>query len=478
MPVKLIKKLAYLYLILPLFIFCFTWFTLLFKILLLLFLLISCYFIKIDSAKEDFYIPKKVCVLAFLVASFWCFWSGIGGYVYQTGDFLARNAIYHDLIEQDYPVYYTAGFRTLNYYFGFWLVPAMLTKIFAFIDNSEMLFTIGLNILLLHAVLGVFLFFCLLYELIKPQNRKAICLVLLFPILFSGLDILPALINNTKLDHIEVWNGIGNIQYDSQTTQLFWVFNQAIPAWIATMLFLTAQTPKNYGILFSATMFQAFLPTVGLGIFMFCTVIKYWYTSPYNAKTYRHIFSYSNLASIPIFLVLTIFFTCNTIALREHFHLNQLGLIQYFTFCFIEFGCYVLPIYLTYKHETNFKIMLFSLMTLVLFSIGGAFNDFVMRTTIPALLILQIYVLKFLLADNTSHFNKKIIYTFLAIGLITPSIEFSRGFFQIKESKSIIHRMDNWKTLNAKLSVFPWRNYLLSYPQQYKLYQYLIVPYK
>ena len=477
MSLRLIKKLTYLYLTLPLFVFCFTWFIPAFKVLLLIFLCFSCASISIPAA-NDFRISRKVCWAAFFISAFWCFWSGIGGYVYQTGDFLARNAIYHDLIEQSYPVYYTAGYRTLNYYFGFWLIPALLSKIFAGIDNPEILFTIGLNILLLHAIIGVFLFFLLFISLIKPKGKKALFLTLIFPLLFSGLDVVPALINQTPFDHIEVWNGIGSIQYDSQTTQLFWVFNQAIPAWLATLLFLDEKTPRNYGIIFIATLFQGVLPALGLGIFMTAVLIKFWLEGQRKTETYKQIFSYSNLTAVPLLLVLIAFFTCNTVATRDHFHITHLSLWQYVTFCAVEFLCYVLPIYRTFKHELVFRVMSVSLMGLVLFSIGGEYNDFPMRTTIPALLILEIYVLRYLSAHDTSRFNKKILGILLIIGMMTPAVEFSRGVKQIAATKSISHRMDLWKTLNGRLTVFPWHTYLLSNHQNYKLYQYLIVPYQ
>ena len=479
MSLSQIKILAYLYLILPLFIFCLTWFVPLIQIVLIIFLGISCCFIRFQDTKEmPFHLSKKTGACILLIAAFWCFWSGIGGYIHQTGDFLARNAIYHDLIERDYPIYYTAGFRTLNYYFGFWLIPAQLTKLFSFLHSPERLFTIGLNILLLYTILGVFLFYGLLISLIKPQTKKGLFLTLLFPIFFSGLDFIPALLNNTPFDHIEIWNGIGNIQYDCMTTQLFWVFNQALPAWIATMLFLDEKAPHNYGILFVATLFQGSLPTIGLGIFMFVAVIKFWRIAPRNTTTYQQIFSYSNIFAIPLLLTLISFLTCNTIAHKNTFHLNDLTFIRYYSFCMIEFVCYILPIYITYKHETNFKVMLVSLLTLVLFSIGGEFNDFPMRTSIPALLILQIYVLKFLLSADASRFNKKILCMFLAIGIITPAVEFSRGIRQIAENKTIYHRLDEWQTLNAKMTIFPWDNYLLSNYQHLPFYKYFVKPYQ
>ena len=48
--------------------------------------------------------------------------------------------------------------------------------------------------------------------------------------------------------HIEWWARF--YQFSSFTTQLFWVFNQAVPAWIATLLVLST---KRVGGMFLLT---------------------------------------------------------------------------------------------------------------------------------------------------------------------------------------------------------------------------------
>lgn len=197
----MLQKIAYLYLILPLVIFCTTWFNFYGTSIVMLSLLISCYFIRLSPNKYSLtgissLTNKKIVLFAFIIASLWCFWSGIGGYIYQSGDFAARNAIYRDLIERSWPVYYKywGGFA-LNYYFGFWIFPAFITKILYIVStNQNLIFAVGLNILLIYSIIGVTIFLLLLVLITKPKNLKQLILVLIFPLFFSGLDIIGALV--------------------------------------------------------------------------------------------------------------------------------------------------------------------------------------------------------------------------------------------------------------------------------------------
>ncbi|MBQ8751194.1 MAG: hypothetical protein IJZ30_06140 [Alphaproteobacteria bacterium] len=473
-----IQKIAFFYLVIPLFIFCATWFNFYTCTILLLSLFISCYFTKFSTELGDqpYILNKKTILLAFAIAFIWCFWSGIGGYAYQSDDFPTRNAIYRDLIEYSWPVNYNYNkVYSLNYYIGFWLLPSLITKFIGlFINNQDLLFTIGLNILLLHSIIGVTIFFLLLISYIKPKNNKQILLVLLLAVFFSGIDVIGAIIYDWpifdsqnfkmktfdyKILHLEVYSGYGKVQYSSLTTLLFWVFNQSIPAWIITLLVLKNKKPENYGIFITLGLFYSPLPLFGIAIIMLTNCILFLLNKELSLKyKLKNFISLSNIYIVPIFIVIATFISLNETGKHANLNFNVI-IDDYLLFCLIEFGCYLFFIFFRYNKEPLFYVMTICLFTLCLFHIDMSMCDFQMRTTIPFLLLLMIYILQYLL--NKPHFLCKLmLYLLLIIGACTPLIEFSRGIMQVSSSKSITHINDSWHSLGDKLPFFPYSNYL------------------
>ena len=461
MSFSLLRKFAYIYLILPLLIFSLGWLNHLASAICVIALCISYLFSRspqINSA--DTILPKKTLIITFLVALLWCFLAGLGGHFFQTPDLLYRNTIYKDMIYKSWPVYYIEGKTALNYYFGFWLVPTFLTKSFLWLENKELIFTIGCYIQLLWAALGVAIFLNLLISYIQPQSPKHFAILLIVPILFSGLDIIPSLFFKTPFDHLEVWNGVLGIQYSSMTTQLFWVFNQAIPTWIATMLYLKEKTPNNYGILLTATLISAALPAFGLSCFMLAATIKYWYNAPKDKKTYQHIFSVSNFYIIPLFIAIVLFLNNNIIANEHHFRWTNMSLKTYLIFYIVEFMVYLVAIAHLFKKELNFVIMTISLTSFVFLNIGSIYNDFVMRASIPALIILMTYVIQYLYSKFSNKKIKAWLYFVLLIGAATSACEFYRNIHFFYITKQIIYHND-YITLDYRYVEDPWRLYMM-----------------
>lgn len=130
------------------------------------------------------------------------------------------------LVEYDWPVIREvttengSSTRGMIYYIGFWLPSAVFGKIFTL--NA------GYYFQFFWAILGV----SLVYYFVCNYFKKLSVFPLLGMIFFSGLDILGYYMidyNFAELklySHIEFW--CSGYQFSSMTTQLFWVFNQAI----------------------------------------------------------------------------------------------------------------------------------------------------------------------------------------------------------------------------------------------------------
>ena len=215
----------------------------------------------------------------------WCFLGGQGGHFYQTSDWNERNAIFRDLIERRWPVYYDQTNTVLTYYIGHWLPAALIGKaVFIVSENADIAWIIGNNALLLWSALGIMTCFLLLFRVSRANTFRQRCIAVLVFVFFSGLDILGTILQGWKLEdyfeilHLEWWAGGDVYQYSSMTTCLFWVFNQAITAWIAALAFVHENKQRiscrNYGYIVVVSLISAPLPTVGL-FFMMAYAIAY-----------------------------------------------------------------------------------------------------------------------------------------------------------------------------------------------------------
>lgn len=199
---------------------------------------------------------KLVIIAAVIFA--WVVLSGIGGYVWQNGDHAWRNRILQILVEYEWPP--VSAERGLTYYIGTWLPAALVGKALD-LDSAY-------TTLFLWVLLGVFL----VYALICVWRRKIVLWPLVILIFFGGMDIIGSnlfaedAVSIFGFDHLEWWapRQPYELQYSSNTTQLFWVFNQSVPVWLAVMLLFLDESPKNILWVSSLTAITSILPFIGL----------------------------------------------------------------------------------------------------------------------------------------------------------------------------------------------------------------------
>ena len=83
---------------------------------------------------------------------------------------------------------------------------------------------------------------------------------------YYGLPISP--IGSTHID-----TSMGLFCMSSFITQLFWVFNQSIPAWIAVLLFLQQKDYRTCGFFFALLVPFGPFPMLGFLYLIFCYII-------------------------------------------------------------------------------------------------------------------------------------------------------------------------------------------------------------
>ena len=104
------------------------------------------------------YVTFKINTLFIVIVAFilWAYLGGQGGLFYQTSDWNERNAIFRDLIQFDWPVYYPKTDTMLTYYIGHWLPAAGMGKIIYILSSNRVLaFQIGNLFLALWTIIGI-----------------------------------------------------------------------------------------------------------------------------------------------------------------------------------------------------------------------------------------------------------------------------------------------------------------------------------
>lgn len=440
---KNLHRLSILYLTLPFLIFLFGWVRLAIAIPLGLFFLFTLWrlFKQPFNPRSPLFTihwsPSTVYWL--LITISWLLLSGIGGYAFQNWDHNWRNVVLRDLMNFDWPVYYaqpeSGPVKMLVYYVGFWLPSALIAKFTNWQIANLALFAWSL--------LGLLLVTHQLAIALKTSNLKA-ALLLIF---FSGLDILGALFFPQgyptvfpPITHLEIW--AGNLQYSSFTTQLFWVYNQAIPAWLVIILIVILSEAKNLWLneretlrsaqgdirgqlvlLWSLCFFFAPLASVGLLPYILIELVKHTdFKSPF-----KHLNPAIVLTAIIIFSLSTFYFLANTAAQQRGF--QSLAIKDFLAFFLLEGGLLWL-ILAPSKYKDPRWIVTGILLALIPFIHLGSDRDFVMRASIAPLFHLMLLAGETIFNQAISRSLRITLYALLLLGALTPLYEINRSLYR------------------------------------------------
>ncbi|MGN1416345.1 MAG: hypothetical protein ACI4XF_05855 [Oscillospiraceae bacterium] len=386
-----------------------------------------------DGEREGISVSKRNLVILAAIAFAWCFFGGQGGFVSQTSDHLIRNKIISDMILKDWPVTYCDGQNMLCYYIAYWTIPTSLGKAVFLISGSEFAGLLTGNItLLLQSFAGVFLTFLLVCVLTcKNSSPRPILAAVMF-ILFSGLDIIGLILTGQSAgaDHYEWW--ASHFQFSSNTTCLYWVYNQTIPIWPLMLCLINEKKMKDFAFL--GLLAFPYGPFPFVGIVLFCLIKaaillvdgakeKNMRSEIMSALSLQNIISVFAVA--PVFIL---YFTSNIIlnsgnsqgsAVQDEiytgFRLHNVltGIVAegdifgflsflgtHFLFILLEVGIYSILTVIAYKNRERTMIIAVTvlLMMIPFFQIGYSY-DFAMRVSIPGLVYICIMMIR-LIHDN------------------------------------------------------------------------------
>lgn len=431
---KYLHRITILYLAIPFIIFCVGWLRLAIAIPAVAVILFALWHLFKKSSLPDFHFPLTIRAATFclLLTGLWVLLSGVGGYAFQNWDHHWRNAVLHDLINYDWPVFYSAPetgpVKMLVYYVGYWLPSALIGKLLGWQAANFFLFLwTWLGVLLVTYHLGSFL---------KTSPVKT-ALLLIF---FSGMDALGALFLAPEyptlfpaITHLEIWSG--SLQYSSFTTQLFWVFNQAVPAWLCIAALITlnnceetqTDTRSILIIFWSFCFFFAPLASIGLLPYLLIEIFKQTdFKSPFKNLRLDVLF-----AAIIIFLLSYFFFSSNTAAQSRGF--QSLALKDFLVFFLLEGG--ILWLLLAPLKWRDPRWMVTGLLLAIIpFIQLGSGNDFVMRASIAPLFFLMMTAGEVIFQDTSPRILRFVFYFLLLLGSLTPLYEINRSVYRTFES--------------------------------------------
>ncbi len=453
---RVIVVLTYLFISLPFLIFAVGWFKLPFALAAVAIVVVSLFFAirgKYSFAVPDLKDKKDILlILAIMVISYiWIVSSGIGGFVFQNDDHKFRNEVFRLLIEKPWPVTKVIdigqGTNTyvLNYYFGFWLPPALVGKAFGL--------GAGYIAQQIWAWLGINLVFCHLLSLLK---RRSLIPVILF-ICFSGIDTIGQICNGIDIfslpfsTHGEVYS---DFQYSAFSTQLFWVYNQAIYGWLIFLFILQQKKNRHIILILSTSLLNCTFPFVGMLPYLVYIIFR-------NAdrttdgkidfkSSFSGLFTFENIAGGGL-IGLVSFLSLRGNSAAQNKVLDLTPTLEYWVdyLIFIAFDVLVfLAILYYFKHKDPLYWISFGwLLFCPLFKIGHS-ADFCMRASIPALMILFMmltqygYKLKESLQkknDIRLKIRAAIVALVLIIGVITPIHELARTIESTTSGSNLIY---------------------------------------
>ena len=415
---RVMYEISVVYIALPIFIFLAGWLRLAAAIPVCIIFLISLYLmLKNRPEPVNWHLTREkrlAVIVSIILLAVWVFFSGQGGFSFQNSDYQIRNAIFHDLIEKSWPVIYTynpqniaagtsiagtSNLAVLTYYIAFWLPGALFGKVFGWYAANVFLY--------FWSLLGASL---IVYYLFRTLRNTSVwsAVILIF---YSGLDILGYVIISGKypgpIDHIEWWSGL---QYSSNTTLLFWVFNQTITIWLAILLILNLKNSRSLFFLYAMLLLHGPFPFLGMlpivlwkayqgypltllhesaerksPLIMF---ISWFWNGVRRAITFENI-----LGGVSVLLIVYLYLTNNMSAGKTG--TNNFS-FKYCVFVFFEGGLYLLFLFIEHHKKPLYWICLASLLLIPFFRVGVS-QDFCMRVSIPALFMVQILIQQTLL---------------------------------------------------------------------------------
>lgn len=387
-------------------------------------------------------LPQRgLVIVLLLVAAGWTALGGAGHLFFANADWVVRDAVLRDLVVEPWPVLYaedSGGERVLRAPIAYYL-PAALAGHFFGLRVAEFA-------LLAWTTLGVWIVFLIVVD--RKDPRRTVLAKLAIIVLFSGMDFLGTILSGWRpgwTSHLEWWAGL--FQYSSNTTQLFWVPNHALPGWIAAALIYRRWADPLLVRVLPALLALALLwsPLTAVGILPLAAAA---FLAGVASNGIRNSFvPHAWVGALVLGSLIGAFITADSDRILADwiwkFEEDLPGLVfRYLLFIIIE---YLLIWRLVVSvHRPPAVLMSGLILALLPFYAFGPSNDLAMRASIPALMVLCLALAdaapRLVSGSSPARLQTVAVFVF-ALASITPLTEILRALAGPRWSASLERRV-------------------------------------
>ena len=392
--------------------------------------------------KTESFNGKDVTILAAVTLAVTLI-SGINGICYQTFDYWCHNTKFYELFKYSWPIRIPLDGPVISYYYGYYVVPALISKWLGGISET---------VIFIWTYLGFFLGLAWVY---LALNKKII-----FAILALSVGDTPHLLKSIfyKLFGRLYEFGDFGIESWSNFENSLWVPNQVIPTLIIGGMFvyiLKNRLELEYMVLpVALTFWWAVFPAFTSGLLIAILVIRKWILAKFQLN-WIQVITKVGLPAVACFPILIFFLSHeeapisgfiwqfpDSMSNRMIEYLVNIGInLAIFILIYVHFKKYskiVLPF-------TPFFVILIFIMIFPVYRMGKV-NDFLFRGLMPYLIIAGIYLFYPLSEAKTYRDSwtliKKTPYSLILFLLLACSSLIAAGrFYRAMTVNQISHKM-------------------------------------
>jgi hypothetical protein len=452
-----IRLLSVSYLLLATLLFISNWFYLKYGLIFLTGHILYFVYYSVSTKKEkETNIAGRSLIYLAIISLVWTLIMGVGGVFLQTTDFIAHNTKFYELYANEWPIIFKEKQSFSCYYYGYYLVPAFLFKLF---DHLSVL------IIIAYTWLGIWLGLVWMYLLLFRNIWLVGVLIMSGGIIFS-LETLSLGLFHKSFSYNPLF---------SLFIQSLYVPNQIISSLLTTGIFIFYI--KNYRISFYAItlsfywgVFPAFLLMI-----LFGTIFIYDYLKNkgvISIKSFLYHYIFPSFLFLPSFIFLT---SSNEMPVHGFYIFNSISsLIPYIDVLLMA----IITIWLTRsknsrdQHEqipSHVIIPALLILALTLTYHIGIFNDLYLRGSIPLYLILLINMLQRLHSKFSMDYAVRNFSAYMpffrkyAVILVWIGMGLFASFFQLGRSLK-------YNILVANYTPLPYQTFPNSYQALLKYY--------
>lgn len=381
---------SFLFLLFPCLVFLFFWVKLPIAILSTIALFPVFYYLKNNFPQESLGLTVVEITQLSTIAVVIVLLSGVGSFSEQIRDYIGHTTKLNDLIVHPWPFQYKNAGQYPCYYFGYYLVPALITKLFST--------SVASVIWVIWASIGMFLSLALTYLLVQ----KKIVIVLAAFVCSGGYAMAFFLNQKTIVSPYLISPSPEKLYYVAYAAfdNTLWVPNQIIPSILSIVILLLCVELKNYVVpacILACSFFWAPFPSLIsslLYLYFIITSLKHFLT-----VLKQSIVPFIGLvvAFIPIAIYLS--GTSSSVVSTFIWNIEDQWLPIVFIYIFVEIGFVTLLFYALTRFKASattplntyfyLGIIIFCGLCLLKY---GVWNDLMARGVIPIMYLFSLVI--------------------------------------------------------------------------------------